>query len=262
MLSLKDSLMLEGGGVISLVGAGGKTTLMFKIAAQLVKAGHTVLTTTTTRLRTPSPDSGSHLILCSEPEGILRESEKYLYRKRHVTAASGFVDQHRKKIKGLDTDVIDDLRDTGLFRWILVEADGAAQKPLKVPASHEPVIPTSSQWVVGVVGLDAVGRRLDEEWVFRSEQFAKLTGVHIGRPVNAESVVKAVVHPQGILKGAPEHADLFVFLNKADNDEKLEMGRTISRGILQKDHRFRFKRVIIGKTLQEHPVIEYHEHNQ
>jgi len=32
MVSLREGLILEGGGVISLVGGGGKTSLMFELA--------------------------------------------------------------------------------------------------------------------------------------------------------------------------------------------------------------------------------------
>jgi probable selenium-dependent hydroxylase accessory protein YqeC len=40
--------MLKKGGVISIVGAGGKTALMFRLARELSKDGGRVLTTTTT----------------------------------------------------------------------------------------------------------------------------------------------------------------------------------------------------------------------
>ena len=39
MTSLRQALMLGEGGVISLAGAGGKTSLMFKLAHELSKIG-------------------------------------------------------------------------------------------------------------------------------------------------------------------------------------------------------------------------------
>ena len=56
MTSLGQALMLGDGGVISLVGAGGKTSLMFKLAHELSKTGEPVLTTTTTKIFEPGPD--------------------------------------------------------------------------------------------------------------------------------------------------------------------------------------------------------------
>jgi len=39
MVSLREGLMLGESGVVSLVGAGGKTSLMFKLAHELAMAG-------------------------------------------------------------------------------------------------------------------------------------------------------------------------------------------------------------------------------
>ena len=38
MTTLREAFLLEDGGVISLVGAGGKTSLMFRIAGEISKA--------------------------------------------------------------------------------------------------------------------------------------------------------------------------------------------------------------------------------
>ena len=40
----------------------------------------------------------------------------------------------------------------------MIEADGAKRLPLKVPGEWEPVIPDFTDLVVGVIGMDAVGR--------------------------------------------------------------------------------------------------------
>ena len=49
--------------VIGLVGGGGKTTLMFQLAAELAKLGKTVITTTTTRIMEPSHAESPCLIV-------------------------------------------------------------------------------------------------------------------------------------------------------------------------------------------------------
>ncbi|MCK7504559.1 MAG: hypothetical protein MZV70_11045 [Desulfobacterales bacterium] len=49
-----DALLLHGGGVVSLVGAGGKTSLMYRLARELAGTGQAVLTTTTTRIYPPA----------------------------------------------------------------------------------------------------------------------------------------------------------------------------------------------------------------
>ncbi|MCD4678214.1 MAG: hypothetical protein K8S18_19810, partial [Desulfobacula sp.] len=54
--TLIDNLQLNRRGVISLIGAGGKTSLMFCLAKELENSGKTVLTTTTTKIFMPTPD--------------------------------------------------------------------------------------------------------------------------------------------------------------------------------------------------------------
>ena len=59
MTSLRQALLLGEGGVISLVGAGGKTSLMFRLAHELSLTGDSVLTTTTTKIYVPEPVQSS-----------------------------------------------------------------------------------------------------------------------------------------------------------------------------------------------------------
>ena len=73
-MSLRDGLLLRGGGVVSLVGAGGKTSLMFKLARELSTAGETVLTTTTTKIYTPSPQQSPWVITSESVTNILDQA--------------------------------------------------------------------------------------------------------------------------------------------------------------------------------------------
>ena len=81
--------MLEDGGVISLVGGGGKTSLMFALAHELASAGEAVLTTTTTKIFEPSAAQTPHVIVTEQAAELLATAEKLLGRCRHVTAAAG-----------------------------------------------------------------------------------------------------------------------------------------------------------------------------
>ena len=53
---LIEALGLQAREVISLVGAGGKTTLMFRLAKELLLSGKRVVTTTTTKILEPTPE--------------------------------------------------------------------------------------------------------------------------------------------------------------------------------------------------------------
>jgi len=251
--SFSEALGLQDGGVVSLVGAGGKTTLLFRLAGEMARRGESVLTTTTTKMMRPSPEQCEAVLLSPSPQEILREARWLLRGTRHIFAAAG-EGKEPGKLAGFGTEVVRTFEESGLFRWILVEADGAARRPLKAPAHHEPVIPEISRWVVGVVGLSALGQPLDEKWVYRAEQYAKITGLSVGAAITEASVAAAMVHEQGIMAGCPAHATRCVFLNQADLPGCAEAGRRVAE-IIGRTEGQGLTRVVIGSVLSEPAVL-------
>ena len=260
MITLRDVLNLDEGGVVSFVGAGGKTSLMFSIARELSKVGESVLTTTTTKILMPSNEQSPHVILSDSVDEVLDKSRDLLKKNLHISAASGRAETSVEKLKGFYPEVIDQVQKAGIFRWILVEADGAAGKPLKAPALHEPVIPYSSNLLIGIIGLKCIGKPLNERWVFRHKLYANVTGLKPEEPVTEESVAVALMHKNGIMKNCPSHAKKLVFLNMADNKKLMEPGRKIAHLLCHAGIEG-LKRVVIGQALQPQPVAEYHDVN-
>jgi probable selenium-dependent hydroxylase accessory protein YqeC len=251
--------MLEGGGVVSIVGAGGKTTLLFRLAAELSQEGEAVLTTTTTKMRMPAREQCPTVIVSSLPDEALSRARERLKETPHVFAASGHASD-QGKLAGFSPEAVEAFWRSGLFQWILVEADGAAQRPLKAPASHEPVIPDGSGWVIGVVGLDAVGKPLHEAWVFRPEQYSEITGLPMGHAVTEASVAKILVGQEGVMKGSPPVAVRLAFLNKVNCEGGMDAGRRIVAHLLgMRGHGL--SRVVLGSALLDPPVAEWYDLN-
>ena len=257
MISLRHCLLLKNGGVVSIVGAGGKTSLMFRLAKELSEQGDSVLTTTTTRMLMPKHEQSSHVILSDSLDNIIRQSKTLLKKNPHVTAALE-LKYPRKKIVGFNPQLINDLYKSKLYKWIIVEADGAAMKPLKVPAAHEPVIPSSSKWVIGIMGLDAIDKPLNRRWVFRPELYSKLTGIGMDEKVTVESLALSALHQGGIFKSSPESARKILFLNKADKPGSTEKGRKIAE-LINRSKDTEIKRTVIGKVMHHPPVVEYYD---
>lgn len=257
MTSILVSLLPESGGVVSLVGAGGKTTLMFRLAKEISEGGESVLTTTTTKIMMPAKEKSARVIVSSRLEQVIAEAKDLLKNSFHVTAGREHILPENKLI-GFDPDAVRKLWESGLFRWILVEADGAAQRPLKAPAGHEPVIPECSTHVVVVIGLDAVGQPLEEKRVFRSEVYSQVTGVPLGSPVTERSVAEIVLNDNGMMKGSPSAAMRCVFLNKADNENACSIGRGIA-SILREESKGNLERILIGSVRKEPPVVKIFE---
>jgi molybdenum cofactor cytidylyltransferase len=104
-------------------------------------------------------------------------------------------------------------------KFLLIEADGSRQRPLKAPADHEPVIPDFVDMVVVLVGLSGLGKPVREDWVHRPERFAELAGGTLGDPVTAEDLARVLNNPRGGLKSIPPGARRVALLNQADSVE-------------------------------------------
>ena len=156
-MRLKRALRVERGEIVSLVGAGGKTTTMFRLADELVTDGWKVLTTTTTMIWREERCAPTVL----EPDGdrLLDEVRRELAEHSRVTVASGF-DEAQGKLVGIDPSLVDALITLPEVDAVIVEADGAKGRSLKAPAPYEPVIPSSTSLLVPMAAIDAVGRPL------------------------------------------------------------------------------------------------------
>jgi probable selenium-dependent hydroxylase accessory protein YqeC len=249
---LRDALLLCDGGVVSLVGAGGKTSLMYRLARELAGDGQTVLTTTTTRIYPPAADQCAVCILAPTAGQILEQAARRIGRHRHMTAAAGRIVESGK-LSGLALKEIERLQASRVFDWIIVEADGAGGRPLKAPAGHEPVIPSGSGWLVGVIGLRAIGQPLTDRWVFRPEAFARITGLAPGATVTEEAVAAALTHARGVLTGAPADCRRLAFLNQADTPRRRAAGLRIADLLVRMDG-VPIRRTVVGHVRKDPPV--------
>ncbi|MBJ6727118.1 putative selenium-dependent hydroxylase accessory protein YqeC [Geomonas sp. Red875] len=219
MPSIEKLLFSQPQGILALTGAGGKTSLMFHLARLLAESGRRVLTTTTTSILLPRPEQSETVLLERNPERVLREAGRArLSGARHLTAAAEPLEGGR--VRGFAPEAISRFRDSGRFDWILVQADEAAQRSLKAPAAKEPSVPTGSDIVVAVLGLDVFGKPLSEETVCHSTSAAEIMGLETGQPVGVSALSRLLIHPDGAFKGAPPQAQRFIFLNRADTAER------------------------------------------
>lgn len=247
---LTDALCLGEKGLISIVGAGGKTSLMFLLANELAASGKSVLTTTTTKIFLPGPDQSPDLMIAGSFEALLQQSPKKMSRHHHFSAGSE-IDTAAGKLNGFSPDIINRLHRAAVFDWLIVEADGARQKPLKATGIHEPVVPETTTHLILVSGLDAVGTILDDANVHRAALFSVNTGLSIGDTINEQSVATAI--SLEIMKAAAMTADSvnIVLLNKADTPERLTSGLKISRRL---QSRTGISRIIITSLRNDSPV--------
>ena len=204
-------------GVTSVVGSGGKTTLLEALAAEL--PGTVVLTTTTHIL--PFPDVPT--LVDPMRKDVVRE----LARSRVVcvgsraaggekdapggtaeyAAGSEKIATEKLAAPACGIEALTDVAD-----YVLVEADGSRQLPLKAHAAWEPVVPACSTRTILVAGASGLGRPVFEA-VHRPEVFCELVGCtpedaatpeRVARAINAEALADVVLVNQADV--APEEA--------------------------------------------------------
>jgi len=212
------NIALNRSELITFVGAGGKTTTMFNLARGLKKNGKSVLVTTTTAIYYPYNENCDRIIVLNKNMGNIFEEIYY-----DGISVIGNRITEEGKLKGIEPNLIDEIYSKGIFDYILVEGDGAKGKSIKVPADHEPVIPKLSTTVIAVIGLDAVGRSINEDNVHRVEQFCQITKKKIEDIITEEDLALISVSEKGIFKFAPQKSKKLLLLNKAANVEDMEM---------------------------------------
>lgn len=191
-------------GVTSVVGSGGKTSLIAALAREL--PGTVVLTTTTHIL----PFTGVPLVISADAD----DARAALAESRVVCVGSQAEKNGKLVTPDLGIDALASLAD-----HVLVEADGARRLPLKAHAPWEPVIPTCSGRTILVLGASGLDCPIREK-VHRPELFCELAGCApddlatpelVARAANAEPLADVALVNQADV--APERArDLAVLL--------------------------------------------------
>ncbi len=210
-MKITEALRVDKQNAIAIVGAGGKTSLMFSLAAC---ASRPVCLTTTTKIaREEGSRAANHILFVDFSLSSIDQ-----LRLEKLTLVTNGLNPSGDKWLGLSYPEISQLfqncqqGDT----LLIIEADGARRLPLKAPAEYEPVIPDWVSLVIVVVGLSAIGKTLDEEHVFRPERFSEVSGLALGELVRLEHILKMLTHPDGGLKEIPSGCKAIIVFNQSD----------------------------------------------
>ena len=175
-MKLSELLQIEP-GVTSLIGSGGKTTLLHLLAEELSGQG-TVLLTTSTHIR---PSERFPCLLSPTEEALRRALEQ-----TSAICVGKRTEEGKLCACELPFETLAALAD-----FVLVEADGSRGLPLKAHAAYEPVIPGNSRKTICVVGAGGLDRPI-REVVHRPEIFCRLSGREPEQPAAAEAVAQVL----------------------------------------------------------------------
>ncbi|MFH1059080.1 MAG: selenium cofactor biosynthesis protein YqeC [Pseudomonadota bacterium] len=213
MSRLAASLGLVRPGLTAIIGGGGKTTLLWSLAGELAAAGAPVVATTTTHIYPPLGRQAAGLWLCGDAIPDAAAVSRRLAGGGPLCLASGRTSAG--KLRGISAAQVAGLLDQPDL-YVICEADGAAGRPLKAWAAHEPALTGREDLVVLVAGASGLGRPLDETWAHRPTLLAAALGVAPGQTPPPEALATYLAGPSGPLTAAPATARRVLVLNQAD----------------------------------------------
>jgi len=237
---------------IAFVGGGGKTALMFALAGDLLQAGCRVITTTTTKVWLREASQAPCVISTISDSSWYGKLKQGLEKHKHVFVFARPLDSG--KVEGIPPEVADRLSIYPGADHLILEADGASGRPLKAPAPHEPVVPSTATLVVAVMGLEALEKPLDKRVAFRVSLFEKLTGLGPGETITRDFLVKVFESPEGLFKETPAAARRIAFLNKADLLPDDRVARDLADSLLR-SRVASVDRVVIGSAAKKEYLV-------
>lgn len=224
-------LGLGRGDISAIIGCGGKTSLLYALAAE--NRASSVLIGATARIFRP-------------PDDIF---DRAVHTGETVTDTSGvtlaFAGEENGKLLPSHADEL--ARLCPRFDHVFLECDGSRGLPLKGWNDREPVIPEFCTSTVGVAVVRPVGQRLSDQLVLRPERFCALTGADTGDIITPGHIAAMISHPDGMMRNAKGRIVLFINQIESEATEKsaLEMLE-----LLPDEFTRRLSRVVFGSVRQ------------
>lgn len=221
------SFNIKKGDIITITGAGGKTSLMFSLAQELSNLGK-VLVTTTTKIYLPNTALFEKL-LTSKVELTGKNHNIFIYGE----------DILDNKLTSLSYEKIFALKKD--FDFILIEGDGAKEKLLKFWNNYEPCIPPFSTKVIGVVNLDISASELNSDTIHRFEIFKENFPNFISTTVSADFIINYI--EKGMFFKGFNSSEKYIFLNGVDGEnylDKFSLAMEVCNSLTKKDSQLNF----------------------
>ena len=209
--------LAEKGHVVSLVGGGGKTTLLYALSEHCARRGWRVLAGTTTHIRQPKQNFAA------------ADADVKALWAAGAFAVLGTPDGSGKLTAPPPRQ---------LEHWmeqadaVFLEADGAKRLPCKAPAAHEPVLLPQSDIVLALAGLSALDRPL-REVCFRYDTIRpQFLAAAPDAPLTPPVLAQLLASTQGGRKAVGDR-QFYAVLNQADTPELQQQGIQIQQLLRQ-----------------------------
>ena len=253
--------------VVSVIGSGGKSSLIVYLARAF--SHERVLISTTTKILMPEKEEYHILWLnpcCQDeqgviPPGIVIAGDEILtdgISKLQMPKGAEFI----KSFEGFDK--------------VFLESDGSRGLPLKGWADSEPVVLPETTMTIGIIPISAIGKLATKEVVHRlplwlaltkKEERTLLSGgnedVEKGRVagdenqgfvISKENIIQTITHEKGLWKKSK--GDKILYMSQVETQQQLELARGIVED-LPDDFKGKISRIIAGSVQNKKGTILY-----
>lgn len=189
-------------GITSIIGGGGKTSLMYALANDLSSKGK--------------------VIVCTSTKIFIPEHMPVIYDKSNISSA---LDKCNlicvgKKFSDnkLSSPEIPIEKLMYFADYVIVEADGSKGLPFKAHSKSEPVIPDKTNLTILVIGINSIGKYISDV-CHRKEIAYSILNLRLDTPLSPQHAAKII---------NKEHLHDFVFINQAESEKDLINAKYLS----------------------------------
>ncbi|MFO7631405.1 MAG: selenium cofactor biosynthesis protein YqeC [Caldilinea sp.] len=204
--------------VVAVVGGGGKSSIAFRLAAEVAATGRRAVVAPTTRIAAFQTEWAPAFIEVSGAELPWKALEAQLAQHGYCLLGGPVAGDRRLGLGPAQLDLLAQRAAELNIAAITVEADGSKMRPLKAPADHEPVLPDTLTHLAPVAGMDAIGAAIDERMMHRPELVRRVLELDAeAAPLLTPAwLARLLLNPAGGAKGLHPSVRFAPILNKAD----------------------------------------------
>lgn len=219
-----EKFKIKKGDIITVTGAGGKTSLIYLLSEELSKKGK-VLITTTTKIYLPPKEKFESLEMIEERIKLFGDNKNIFVIGERILG---------NKIIGVDYQEIEKLKEK--FDYILIEGDGAKEKILKDWNEGEPCIFPVSTKVIGVINLNILDIEIAEKNIHRFEIFKKNYSEYLGKKLDLNFLIKFILKGKFFYKNL--ESEKYIFFNEVNTVERKEIVEKIKERLKKENIKF------------------------
>ncbi|WP_270505826.1 selenium cofactor biosynthesis protein YqeC [Paraclostridium sordellii] len=231
---LEDLLEISLNDIITVVGAGGKTSLITYLSKRL-SSNYKVLLTTTTKIYLPKSSDFNNMIMLNE------KSDTFI--DKGITLCGKFIN-NENKVVGLSFNELDKLLEK--FDISLIEGDGSKRKKLKGWKEDEPLVHPKTTKCIGVIDITSYNMYINETNIHRVDKFLEICG-EVNNKVSLENLKNIILNKNGLFKNSV--GEKILFINKVENSYKEELTNKLIKMIKKEDNNMK---VIYGSLIKDY----------